>query len=557
MNPKALPLLLIAAIVTAGAYVRFVQLDRANFNGDELDHYYAARSIESGGPPLLPSGSVYARSIDFTRMVGFSLRYVEPPELATRLPSTLFGLLSLVLIAAIAWRIAGPWAAVWATALLAIFPEAIVQSRMTRFYTYQLCCGLIALYTGWRSLEGVGTRDDPTVAEWRRAWLWGLVTVVAFYLGTRVQLTTLSVAAAWCVAVIIGAGADLVKRGLHAWRRSFPIQAAAVILTCAVVAMLASPSTVAHAVARSQYVGAWSGPGRALAYYYALSNDLPLIVSLLPLIYLVVIFKNPRLGLYLGIWFAVPLLLHSWVFPWKGIRYILLTLPAMFIATAIAAETAYGATRRWLDARLREGGWPEPRARGSSALGVALIAGFVILTTNAFNSARRIPDIPKPIDWKAAAAIIDSLQQAPNVRIGSSMALPALYYWGSVDFVVGTDFLKQPRAGTGVVEIHPQGTPDWYSGAPTLTEPAAIRRHFPDAPQFIVGVDTDRWKFGNIEQSLRDALIAEGVELCRGRCGDLLLYLWSVDELSAARPEDAEIRVPDEAVSGAPALIRS
>ena len=557
MNPKALPLLLIAAVVVAGSFVRFTHLDRANFNGDELDHYYAARSIEAGGQPVLPSGSVYSRALDFTRLVGVSLRYVEPPELATRLPSAVFGVLSLVLIAFIAWKLGGPWAAVWATALLAIFPEAIVQSRMTRFYTYQQCCGLIALYAGWRSLQAAGSRDDPTAAEWRRAWLWGLVTAGTFYLSTRVQLTTLSVIVAWCAAVLIAMGADLRRRGATAWRRSFPIQAGAIILVCAVIGLLAFPGTVARAVAQSQYVAAWSGPGKALAYYYSLSGDLPLIVSLLPLIYLLVILKNPRLGVYLGVWFFVPLLLHSWVFPWKGIRYVLLALPAMFVAAGIAAATAYGAVRRWIDIQLREQGWPEARARRFAWLGVALIAAFVVVTTNAFNSARRVPEIPKPIKWRAAAVIVDSLQQVDSVRIGSSMGLPAMYYWGGLDFVVGSDFLERPRLGTGAMEIHSQGTPDWYSGAPTLTVPEAIRRYYPDSRQFVIGIDTDRWNFNNIDPSLRNTLVDQGVELCRGRCGDLLLFLWSTGESAAAPSDEADAPLPAGAASAASGPIRS
>ncbi|MFQ5745718.1 MAG: ArnT family glycosyltransferase [Gemmatimonadota bacterium] len=527
MNRHRLPISILAAVLIGGSAVRLVDLGQASFNGDELDHVYAARSIQQGAGAILPSGNEYRRGSDITRIVSFTLGDAGSAETAARLPSAILGIAGLLLIAWVGWRLGGPWTAVWTALLLGIYPQAIIQSRMTRFYTYQLLFGLVALYAGWRPLRRAGAREEPSASEWRADWAWAVVAVAALLLALRVQLTTLTIGLAWAACVVLAAIADGVAGGLGRWRRSVPMQLTGLGFLGLLAFAAVRPGVVGHLIVRAVYVPAWTNPGAILSYYWWLADVFPVLMSLLPLALLAVYLRDRRLAVYLGVWFALPVLLHSLVFPWKGERYILLAVPALFLAGAIGASDGLGALRRELAARL-------PAGAGAGRLSTAVVAAialFALATTPAFNRARRIPAIPKAIDWPAALERIEALPGARELPLGSSIGLPALYYWGRVDFVVGSDFLQQPGNRDGRPDmsgaLSPQGTPDWYSGAPVLTTPDAIRARYPEAPGIVFAIDTDRWTYDNIDPDLREILRTEGRELCGGRCGSLLLYLWT------------------------------
>jgi hypothetical protein len=532
VSSRILPFILLLASLLGGTYVRLVDLGDANFNGDELDHYYAASSLLAGDGPVLPSGNEYTRGMATTLLVSLTMGIGDDPELAARFPTALLGVLNLLLLAFVAWRMAGAWPAAVSVLLFAIYPEAIVQSRMVRFYTLQLDLGILAMFTGWMAVKDAGATTSVGPFDIWRAWLWGAVTLILFWLAARLQATTLSVALGWVGAVAVAGVADFVAHGRKVSRRSFPMQFTAIAAVAGVLAGLAFRESIRRYAELSQYVGAWSGPGSKLAYYYMLSADFPLIVALMPLIFVATAIRNLRLGAYLTLWFSIPVLLHSLLFPWKGERYILLALPALFIAAGVAATMAGGALYRWLNGRIAALG-REPWAGRSRALATGVVASaglFALVTQHAFNEARRIPPIPKPIDWEAAAMLIEEWPGSEDMPLGTSIALPALYYWERADFVVGTDFFEAAEKDREPPSR--QGAPDWYGGVPMLTRPAAIRAYFPSATAIMVGIDTDRWAFNNIDPELRRTLSREAEEICQGRCGDFLLFVWP---LSPAR----------------------
>lgn len=522
--------MLIAVIVIGGSYFRFVDLDRDHFNGDELDHYYAAQSLASGQGPLLPSGNAYIRGIDVTRLVSLTLESGDSAEASARLPSAVFGIMNLIIFAAVAWLMAGAWPAVWATLLLAIYPEAIVQSRMTRFYTYQLNFGLLALFTGWRALSTTGERASPSRANLVSSYLWAAATVLLLALAARVQVTTYSIVLGWAACVALAGLADLIARGRKAWRDSFSMQVTALLVGGPLILIVGFPGAIRQNLASSQFVPAWSGVGHPLAYYYRLSELFPLMISLLPVAFLAAVLRNARLGVYLAIWFSVPILIHSLLLPWKGERYILLALPAVFLLTGMAAASCWGALNRWLTgAAASAPRLPLRIRRWGPPVGLATIAAFALITQHAFNEARRIPAIPKPINWRAAGAILEGVPGHENIPVGTSIALPAMYYWERADFVVGTDFLEAPSSTSFQKRLLQEGASDWYGGIPVLVRPSAIRSRFASAGEVIIGIDSDRWHWNNIDAELREALTREAEELCKGRCGDFLLFHWRLD----------------------------
>ena len=292
---RRLPLLLTLSFLIWGSWLRLGALGHAPFATDEAIQYFASRGVEQHGAPVLPSGTAYHRGIDYSRMAAAALRHVHPPERAARLPAALLGTLDLVLLTLIAWGLEGAWAAAWTAAIAGIYPETVHLSRYARFYTLQLAFGLAALYAAWRTLRNpVPAPPAPAAPSLRRQWAWLLAALLAFALAAREQIVTLSTAAGLCALLAVFGLADWRRLGRSAWRRSVPLQTAAMGLVAAAIIAAAKPGLFGYLFWRAGAVPLWAelsspGGGPVTAYYRGLSQHFPLAISLLPLTWLVLL----------------------------------------------------------------------------------------------------------------------------------------------------------------------------------------------------------------------------------------------------------------------------
>lgn len=542
VRPSRSAIVALVLVLAFGAYIRLAGLGTVPFWNDELFHVFAAQSLDRGDAARLPSGEVYRRGEDITRLVRVASHYVADPETAARLPSAIFGITSLVIFALIAWRLAGPWPAVWSALLLGVFPVVLMESRNTRFYTEQLALGLIAMYAGWRALApDSSSREagDPE-PDVRSRWGWVALMLAAFAVAARVQVTTLSVAAGWGAACAVFAALDLRRLGRRrALRESVPLQLVVAGIVGFLAVLVVRPGVIRELIAMALEVPLWArGDYSPQAYYWMLLAAVPLIVSLMPLIFLVAIRKNWPLAVYLAMWFGVPFVLHSLVFRFQNERYVILALPGLFLATGIAAAEGCRALRRvviaWLERR-------HPRltpwvARLAGASTVVLVAMVAIVTTPAVPRVRRVlagqVAPPAPIDWAGALAILHATPGADSMPWGSFHTIAAKYYWKRVDFSIEPGLLERPIGGPDTPgprpqRVHPQGTPDWYVGVPVLSTADAIREHFGPGRDVIIAIDS------TIEYAAPKSIMHElretgADELCEGRCGTLHLYRWTL-----------------------------
>jgi hypothetical protein len=532
---QLLPLALIFVVILLGSWIRVANIGVHEFNNDELDHYFAAQSLNAGGGFELPSGREYVRGKDLTRMVALTIQHVEDPELASRLPAAVFGIISLIVFAVIAWRIGGPWVSLAATLLLAIYPEAVIQSRQTRFYTYQLVFGLVAMYAGWHLVRDGGARTLPGAASLRRQMLWMAVALIALMMALRVQVTTLSVGAGFGVALALASMADLHAHRRAAWRFSLPLWVTAIGLGGVLLLLITSFDTVSSMYRLATYVPIWAGgtAGNPLSYYRFLNEVFPIFVALAPVIFLLLAFRSVRLAVYLAVWFAVPFLLHSLLFAWKGERFIIAAVPALLLASAIVLVEGMKMLYMAVHKQLAVSGAPR-LSRPLSGVLIAAIALFALAATPAFNQARKAPSGALTVqqhNWTVLGRVIAEQPDSDRIPLGSSEALSALFYWERVDFTVLKGAIEygpgDGPAGRMRSVQERQGVPDFYSGVPALTLPDAIREHYAGQPAVLIGIDNVRWEHGSIEPSLMEVLRVEGEELCRGRCGNMQLFRWT------------------------------
>jgi len=539
-----LPIAVLAGVLTAGSWARLGGLGRADFSHDELLHWFAAQALTRGEGPVLPNGAEYRRGIDLTRLVSVSSRYLRDPERAARLPSAVFGVLNLVLFAALAWIIAGPWGAVWATTLLAIYPEAVWQSRTTRFYTYQLVFGLIALHAGWHTVKAAGARVLPAVRDTNRQWGWATIAITALALGARVQVTTLSVALGWMTCVGLAAIADLRIHGPRCWRRSVPVGLVVGFIAAGIVIVLAAPAKITHLVQSAFFTPLWAtlphaGGGR-LTYYHALADAFPIVISLGPVIFLLVAHINWRLSAYLLTWFLIPVALHSVVFPFKGERFVLLAVPALLLAAAIATATAAELLVGWITRTLSPLRLRQAWSGIVGPVGASVVAAFAVITTPAFNVARKAPQgasapTEKREDWRTVGRIVDSVIATHPLPVGTSNPWASAYYSVPALFDTGLghgDGTSAPTTSsprpTRAVDY--RGAPISLLRLPVLATPEQIRQRFGADRAVLLAIDSVRWQYGSTDAELRRTLQRHGRELCDSRCGSVLVFYWPLHD---------------------------
>jgi hypothetical protein len=548
---RRLPLLLLAVVLAVGSLIRLVGLERAPLRDDELNHYYVASALQRGEAPALPSGEWYLRGIEYSHAVRFSLDHVQPVERAVRLPSALLGCVALILFAGIAWSMAGAWAAVFSTLLLALYPEMIYQSRSGRFYTMQLLSGLIAFFAGWRVLTG-SLHADRDVVNIARQWGWSALAIGGLALAARIQVTTLSVSLAWGIAVAAVAFVDLRRWGRAAVRWSVPLQLTVLGLLGATALLITRPDILTQVGVRAVSVPYWaeslaSDPG---FYGMVIALNLPLLVigGAASLYY--VARQQRALGLYLVLWFGVPFVLHS-LLPWRGHRFIVLALPALVLAVGIAAERLLSVLHARVAAVLTQRRFHPSAAAFAANIATTVVALVAVVPTPALSRAFFPLGAGEVIGWRESLAIADSVREQEPVPLGHTRSLPARHYWGRLDFTANEGLRQQwltadrKRSELGTAEPGgyvwlPMGSADMYTGAPVLTTPEAIRAFYRGAGSVLIGLDSRSPTRNGVRSELAHVLGAEATELCQGRCGPMMLYHWRF----------ADDDVPEEEVAG-------
>jgi hypothetical protein len=530
-----LPWVVLALVLACGAWLRLADLGRNTFGTDEMNHFYVGQSIDQGKGPVLPSGSRYTRGLNYSQMVAAVLPHSNRPEFAVRAPAAILGILALGVFALLAWTMAGPWAAVIATALLAIYPEGLRLSRYGRFYTLQLLAALVGMYAGWRVLRYPLSRERMNRDRVVESWVWALLALACLGYAADVQVTTLSVIAGFGIAIAAAGGYDLWREGRAAWRWSVPLQLTIVGLVAGLVLLATQFGNLEALFWQARTMPLWArlsaeGEGSPAVYYRALSQAFPIVISLSPLIFLVTIIRSPRAGTFLLLWFVVPLLLHSFVFAWKLERYVLAAIPALLLAAGIAASMGLALLQRFVARTLERlpAGMSGPLAAGVTLL----VALTVLLTLPAFNESRRMVTLGSSAGWLETQRMIHRDSALQSLPLGNASPLAALHYWGRLDFVVQRGLLEGVRRDSTSRDFNRpylykrMGSPDAYAGRPTLTTPDAIRTRFAGRPAVLIGVDQKYLKYRNIEPSLQHVLATEARELCQGKCGSMLLYYW-------------------------------
>ncbi len=142
--------LVIGLLIVVAAIPRFYNLGNLGFYGDEETSALPAYSLATGQAAMMPSGMPYHRAMPLTWLNATSARiFGLKNEISYRIPSAIFGVLTIPLLFLFIRSFAGSGIALVGALILALSEWHIITSREARMYSPFLFFYLASAYTLW------------------------------------------------------------------------------------------------------------------------------------------------------------------------------------------------------------------------------------------------------------------------------------------------------------------------------------------------------------------------------------------------------------------------
>lgn len=184
---KRLLLVGLAGLLIVGFWLRWQFVVRVSPDVDELTTLWATRRILTYGIPWMPSATLYSRGLLNSYTIAAFALVGGLTTTIGRLPSVIFGLLTILLLWWIGWRLWNGRVAMLAAAGWAFLPEAVQADGHARFYTQHVFLTLLTLWLTYQALRTPGTQERERAATWRAQ----LLVALAFGLAIFTQEETL------------------------------------------------------------------------------------------------------------------------------------------------------------------------------------------------------------------------------------------------------------------------------------------------------------------------------------------------------------------------------
>jgi hypothetical protein len=454
-------------LLTLGLAVRLRDLSFAP-DVDEFHHILAAQSLLTEGTlELWDGGTDYTRGLLFTLLVAGSFMIFGVSLEASRIPAILGGGLLVAVLYLWVRRHVDRLAAWIAALLLCLYPFGIYLTQVSRFYSLHALFFLLGVILLYRLSVAPGEFGRRSVAL-------GVGAVLALTLSFHFQVTTvvgLGGLALW-VAV---AGVPRVREWASKEGRLLPLLLLVGGATVLGVAFLWWTGFAGRALFLFQYADPWAFENRGnLRYYHRhLQGDFGPLWALFPVLVLVALYRNHRLGLLCAFVFGLTFFVHS-LAAWKHPRYIFYVMPFFFVLTGIAISTGIPVLRRWfyeLVSRIpwRRVGDPEAPSglRRAAWLGAGTVMTIFLLLGMGASSdfIRMMGSGPDPVDsprpyrgkseWAQATPILSELSAEKEVLVSYSHLKPP-FYLERLDVILQRNHLYQGAEWQPEFTLQPQ-----------------------------------------------------------------------------------------------------
>ncbi len=479
---RTIRILILAGLLAAGGFLRLWNLGTASLWVDEFNTHFSARSWNEAGKDLFPSGKQDGRAQALTLTTALTYRLFGMNEAATRLPSALFGILSIWIAYSLARRLFGTNTGLLTAFFVAFSHFEVGWSRTARMYTLLQA---VTLCLAWMFLNGFEKKSEPgrvasSLLKRIRGeglslpWLAGFVVLTAtafFWVHPLVALLLPGVLLYWFASAAVEGS---VARGRNRLLNKYTIAAALSILASA-AALLLLPGLRSTASYFLFYTPPWAA-GESAARIRTLLLDFLVSGQRFPLAALffigtLMLISRPVRGGWL-VWclFAAPLAMLTLVFSHREPTYLFFVYP-FFLMIA-----AYGFVRL-VEGELERIGKDRRPARfllAAAACSVFIISPWLRITAH-------IPFLPDgvtntavtPEEWREASAAARAAMQEGDCVI-TSLPQAALYYGLRSDWCLNRAVAEQSvmenfsKDGRGRIL-------DVYAGVPCVASLDSLR----------------------------------------------------------------------------------
>lgn len=464
-----IPILVLLIIVLSGFYIRINGLADLGLGFDEPIHIYAAKSILETGGPTLPSGKKYDRALPFTYSVALSFKLFGVNEFSARLPSVIFGILSIILIFFIGKSFFETKVGLIAAFLMAFLPFEIVWSRACRMYSmYQffLVLGFFAFYKGFEDNNERSKLSKnsllyriPVLMDWNLNLLWlffsGVALYIAFALQTQAAIFYVCVLSyLFCMFII-----SFINKG---FRQSLGTKyfLSFLVLVILIIIGLAIPDVYRFAKRLYEFSPSWAENIRispTAHFNFLISSHMFPVMAFFIMGTIQVCTKVNKAGFYTLTSVAITLFLHSFFASVQRPRYIYDIFPLILLISAYAMYNFFKSELRRLYAVLDKylNKYQLIKKLSPVLLAFLLVTSFLYISPG-FRNAIRIPSLQAydfggeyNVQWKEACQYVKN-HYSPGDVIIASVPLAADYYGcGTVEYNLNNGEIDQFRKVEG------------------------------------------------------------------------------------------------------------
>jgi len=524
----------VTPVVLLALAVRLVGLGHAP-HFDEYYHLLAAESlVQDGDLCIAECLGPYDRGALYSVLVAAVIAIFGTSMVAGRLVSVAAGVLLVAAVSWWTWRQAGRTAGVAAGLLLGLAPEAVYISQFLRFYAWHA----LLVWVGAVALFGAVHSERAKRAS--RRWMLVGVGLLALLGAFSLQITTLIAGVGLVVWFALDVGLGWGRREWHRHPRRLAACAAGLLVVgAAALAWMGSSGLLARLWAMYRHVNL-STAYRAddIRYYHnLLMTDYPTFYGLLPVAFVVALWRRPSAALFTGSVFGAALVLQSGG-GFKAERFLFYAIPFFFALWGITlgavlpalAKAAQSGLARWLAEAPGS-----RRIRAGSVLVLGLAAFCVLAVNSAYNTTFKMVTVSdaewpptKPRyrgrpEWRPALATLRTLRDSTDVLVTTS-AVKAIHYLGGTDVELGASRLYQ---GSGFA---PDFALDPRTGIPTVKSPEAMTRLLRCYSSGLVIIESHGWETewavppetaAYIAANMREVPLPDG--------SDLRAFVWVTD----------------------------
>ncbi len=509
-------------ILMSGLALRVINVGQMSFWVDELNHVYAAKGLLEKSSTQLPSGLYYRRALLYTTLVAASFQLFGDGEAQARLPSIIFGTVSIPLIFFLGLRWFSPWVGLLGAFLLAFFPPAVAWSRECRMYTMLQAISLVFLYVFYRGLEYENRQKGESFqysknASWYRFpstwsihWLYLLLACILLIIAYHLQQVTSLIffaVLAYNFTLFVG---TFFQRPWNTGRLSKYGFFLLVMVSLAGLAMILFSVHIRffRMMDRVPLWAKWRSED-SLVYFHALGKSLwPFFV----VGGIGILRERWRPGIYLLIMFLVPFLMLSILFSWKSGRYMFHLLPGFLLVSAYGISITIRLLVKWIGRAIAR------RTTWSSVLRTSVVNGIVaiiflalLMNCRWFQYSIRIPWLQHGrykgaithSNWRGACQYAAVRARSGDIII-SSNPLAVLYYGlPYINYSLNLGHLDFRRRNDQGRHMEP------YTGAEIIADLSTLEQIVASHPKGWVIIDVTRLSPPYVTEEVRDYIFSQ------------------------------------------------